>query len=98
MAHGDTIVHPFGLTKPAILRREAVHKFWTKDIIGSLTAPYLNVLNVSFWCIGAAYAGSGQTELMREKLKEIIKKDDAKIRRMIVEDQQRRAAALENLG
>jgi len=98
MAHGDTIVHPDGLTRPAILRREAVHKFWTKDIIGSLTAPYLNVLNVSFWCIGAAYAVSGQAELMREKLREIIRKDDEKIRRMIVADQQRRAAALENLG
>jgi hypothetical protein len=90
--------HPPGLTKQAILRREAVHKFWTQDIIGSLTAPYLNVLNASFWCIGAAYVGSGQAEIMRKELTQIIERDDAKIRRMIQEDQQRRNAALENLG
>lgn len=97
-ANGDTIAHPPGLTRRAILRREAVHKFWTKDIIESLTAPYLNALNASFWCIGAAYVGSGQVEKMRSDLAKIIERDDAKIRRMIAEDQQRRAAALENLG
>jgi hypothetical protein len=92
------IVHPPGLTRRAILRREAVHKFWTEDIIGSLTAPYLNAPNTSFWCIGAAYVGSGQLELMRDDLAKIIERDDAKIRQMIVEDQQRRAETLANLG
>ena len=90
--------HPAGLTKRAILRREAVHKFWTRDIVESLTAPYLNALNASFWCIGAAYVGSGQVETMRNELNEIIKRDDAKIRRMIEDDQQRRNAMLENLS
>jgi hypothetical protein len=92
------IVHPPGLTRRAILRREAVHKFWTKDTIGSLTAPYLNAPNTSFWCIGAAYVGSGQVEPMRDVLAKIIERDDAKIRRMISEDQQRRAETLANLG
>jgi len=98
MANSGAIEHPIGLTRRAILRREAVHKFWTKDIIASLTAPYLNAPNASFWCIGAAYEGSGRVQTMRDDLAKIIKRDDAKIRQMIEEDKQRRAAALENLG
>lgn len=98
MASTGPIEHPPGLTRRAILRREAVHRFWTEDIISSLTAPYLNTLNATFWCIGAAYVGSGQVSSMRADLARIIERDDAKIRRMITEDQQRRAAALDNLG
>lgn len=90
--------HPPGLNKRAILKREAVNRFWTKDIVESLTAPYLNALNSSFWCIGAAYVGSGKSELMREKLRTIILKNDEKILRLIADEQQRRRAIAENLG
>ena len=90
--------HPPGLTRRAILRREAVQKFWAEDIVSSLTAPYLNTLNATFWCIGAAYVGSGEVETMRAHLESIIERDDAKIRQMIIENERRRVAVLENLG
>jgi hypothetical protein len=94
----DEMQHPPGLNKSAIKQREAVFKFWTQDITESLTAPYLNNLNTSFWCIGAAYVGSGRSESMRVKLGEIIVKKDEKIRQAIEDERQRQRAAVANLG
>jgi len=87
-----------GLTKEARLRREWVYNFFANEIPASLTAPYLNALNMSFWCIGAPYSRVGKVEAMKQELTKIILERDAKIQQLIAEEKQRRAAIVENLG
>lgn len=87
-----------GLTKEARLRRESIHNFFAEEIRQSLTAPYLNALNMSFWCIGAPYARAGKVEIMKQRLTSVIKERDTKIQELIVDEQNRRAAIVENLG
>lgn len=101
MEHKRNPLHPddfVGLTKEARLRRESIYNFWTEDIPSSLTAPYLNAPNMSFWCIGAPYERSGRDEEMRRALKDVIVNRDAKIQQLIAEERQRRAALVETLG
>ena len=87
-----------GLTKEARLRREWVWNFFAKEIPDSLTAPYLNALNMSFWCIGAPYSRVGRDGAMKQELTKIIIERDAKIQQLISEERQRRAAIVDNLG
>ncbi len=87
-----------GLTKEARLRREWVWNFFGKEIPASLTEPYLNAPNMSFWCIGAPYSLVGRVEPMKQQLTEVIKERDAKIQQLIAEERQRRAAIVDNLG
>jgi hypothetical protein len=87
-----------GLNADARLRREAVHRFWTEDVIASLTEPYFNTQNTTFWCIGAPYVSSGNSEDVKEGLKKTILERDEKITRLIEEEKRRRTAANENLG
>ena len=87
-----------GVNADARLRREAVHRFWTEDVIASLTEPYFNTQNTTFWCIGAPYVSSGKSEDVKEDLKKTIIERDFKIKRLIEEEKRRRTALNENLG
>jgi hypothetical protein len=87
-----------GLTQEAVTKRQAIYKFWRKDIIESLTTPYLNSSNTAFYCIGAPYAMVGASQRMRDQLSEIIRATDEKIRRLIREEQERRVMDSTHLG
>ena len=87
-----------GLNADAILRREAVHRFWTKDVITSLTEPYFNAPTATFWCIGAPYVSAGKSEEIRENLKKTIVESDKKIRELIADADKRRESVSGNLG
>jgi len=87
-----------GLNRGAVVKRKAIFKFWREDIVESLTAPYLNSPNTAFYCIGAPYAMVGASQQMRDQLAAIINKSDAKIRKLIDDEQARRARDGEHLG
>jgi hypothetical protein len=59
-----------GLNNEARQHREAIIRFWREDILEGLVAPYSNVPNAAFTCIGAPYIRSGASKEMAQLIEE----------------------------